>query len=92
MARGRRNRRAIASGVLTHRGVELNTTAGHLAALGATPSPYPMAGTPADVIEDVHRLGGIGVAAHPESPRAVAQLAGWDVPLAIRLNEVGGGG
>ena len=28
---------------------------------GCRPSPYPLAGTPDDVIEDVHRLGGFGI-------------------------------
>jgi len=61
---------AYLSGVLTIDGVELNTTAGHYAAFGLPQSPYPIAGAPDDVIDDVHRLGGFGVAAHPGSPRA----------------------
>ena len=48
---------AYRSGVLTIDGVELNTTAGHYAAFGMPQSPYPIAGAPADVIEDEHRLG-----------------------------------
>ncbi len=69
------------SGVLCIEAVEVNTTGGHLVALGASPSPYPLAGTPQAVLEDVHRLGGIGIAAHPESPRASLRWSGWDVPL-----------
>ena len=52
---------AYRSGVLTIDGVELNTTGGHYAAIGLPASPYPIAGTPADVIEDVRRLGGFGI-------------------------------
>ncbi len=69
------------SGVLCIEAVEVNTTGGHLVALGAGPSPYPLAGTPRAVLEDVHRLGGMGIAAHPESPRASLRWSAWDVPL-----------
>jgi len=69
------------SGVLTIDGVELNTTAGHYAAIGLPASPYPIAGTPADVIEDVHRLGGFGFAAHPGSPRPSLSWQDWDAPI-----------
>jgi len=72
---------AYRSGVLTIDGVELNTTGGHYAAIGLPASPYPIAGTPADVIEDVHRLGGFGFAAHPGSPRPSLAWQGWDAPI-----------
>jgi hypothetical protein len=65
------------SGVLTIDAVELNTTGGHLAALGLPAAPYPLAGTPEDVIEDVHRLGGFGIAAHPGSPRPSLAWQAW---------------
>ena len=65
------------SGVLTIDAVELNTTGGHYAALGLPATPYPFAGTPEDVIEDVHRLGGFGIAAHPGSPRASLAWQVW---------------
>ncbi len=65
------------SGVLTIDAVELNTTGGHYAALGLPATPYPFAGTPEDVIEDVHRLGGFGIAAHPGSPRASLAWQAW---------------
>ena len=32
-------------------------------------SPYPLAGEARDVVEDVRRLGGFGIAAHPDSPK-----------------------
>lgn len=72
---------AYRSGVLTIDGVELNTTAGHYAAFGLPQSPYPIAGTASDVIEDVHRLGGFGVAAHPGSPRPSLSWRAWDAPI-----------
>ena len=72
---------AYRSGVLTIDGVELNTTAGHYAVIGLPASPYPIAGTPGDVIEDVHRLGGFGFAAHPGSPRPSLSWQGWDAPI-----------
>jgi hypothetical protein len=68
---------AYRSGVLTIDAVELNTTGGHYAAIGLPASPYPLAGTPADVIEDVHRMGGFGVAAHPGSPRPSLSWQDW---------------
>ena len=69
---------AYRHGVLTIDGVELNTTSGHYAVIGMPASPYPIAGTPDDVIEDVHRLGGFGIAAHPGSPRPSLSWQGWD--------------
>lgn len=64
-------------GVLCIDAFEVNTTGGHLVVLGAAPSPYPLAGSPAAVLEDVHRLGGIGIAAHPGSPRASLSWTAW---------------
>lgn len=72
---------AYRSGVLTIDGVELNTTAGHYAVVGMPQAPYPLAGTGADVVEDVHRLGGFGIAAHPGSPRPSLRWRGWDAPI-----------
>jgi hypothetical protein len=68
-------------GVLVIDGVELNTTGGHFATFGMPASPYPIAGTPDDVVEDVHRLGGFGVAAHPGSPRPSLAWRGWDAAI-----------
>jgi hypothetical protein len=56
-------------GVLCLDAVEISTDAGHLVALGLDrAAPYPLAGDPEDVIEDVHRLGGRAIVAHPDSP------------------------
>src|SRR5687768_8263346 len=68
---------AYRHGVLTLDGVELNTTGGHYAAIGLPAAPYPLAGTPGAVIEDVRRLGGFGIAAHPGSPRPSLRWTDW---------------
>lgn len=61
---------AYRHGVLIIDAVEISTRDGHMVALGLTrPSPYPLAGEARDVIEDVARLGGWTVAAHPDSPK-----------------------
>lgn len=72
---------AYRSGVLVLDGVELNTGAGHYAVVGLPASPYPLAGTAEDVIEDVTRLGGFGFAAHPGSPRPSLSWQGWDAAI-----------
>jgi hypothetical protein len=66
------------SGVLTLDAVELNTTGGHYGAIGLAAAPYPLAGTAEAVIEDVRRLGGFGIAAHPGSPRPSLRWTAWD--------------
>lgn len=68
-------------GVLVIDAVELNTEAGHLVALGLPVAPYPLAGTAADVLEDVRRLGGFAIAAHPDSPRPSLRWAAWEVEV-----------
>lgn len=56
-------------GVLTIDAVEVNTASGHVVALGlGDATPYPLAGPARDVVEDIHRLGGVAVMAHPDSP------------------------
>ena len=60
--------------------MEISTTAGHLVALGLPgAAPYPLAGEPEDVIEDVHRLGGWIVVAHPDSPKPSLRWRNWDI-------------
>ena len=72
---------AYRHGVLYVDALEINTLAGHLVALGLTAAaPYPLAGEAADVIEDVHRLGGWAVVAHPDSPNPALQWRDWTVP------------
>jgi PHP domain len=69
------------SGVLVIDAVEISTTGGHYIALGLDKTPYRLAGEPRDVIEDVTRLGGFGVAAHPDSPKAELAWREWQAPL-----------
>jgi hypothetical protein len=64
-------------GVLCIDAVEISSVAGHLVALNlGGPAPYPLAGEARDVIEDIHRLGGWAVAAHPDSPREALRWHG----------------
>jgi predicted metal-dependent phosphoesterase TrpH len=65
------------SGVLCLDGIEISTTGGHYVAIDMPASPYPLAGEPRDVVEDVRRLGGFGIAAHPDSPKPQLKWRGW---------------
>ena len=69
-------------GVLVIDGVEVSTWAGHYAAIGAAASPYPLGGEPEAVVEDVRRLGGFGIAAHPGSSKEGLKWRDWDAPFA----------
>jgi len=66
------------SGVLCLDGVEISTSGGHYIAIGMGASPYPLAGESRDVVEDVRRLGGFGIAAHPDSPKEELRWTDWD--------------
>jgi hypothetical protein len=72
---------AYIAGVLCVDGVEISTEGGHYIALGAEPSPYPLGGDSAGVVEDVVRLGGFGVAAHPGSLRPELAWSDWSLPI-----------
>ncbi len=69
------------SGVLCIDGVEISSSGGHYAAVGMRPSAYPLGGEPRDVVEDVTRLGGFGVAAHPDSPKLALRWRDWAAPF-----------
>ena len=69
------------SGVLVIDGVEISTEGGHYAAVGMTPSPYPLAGDPREVAQDVARLGGFGVVSHGDSPDPELRWRNWDTPV-----------
>jgi hypothetical protein len=69
------------SGVLLIDAVEISTSGGHYVALGLPRAPYRLAGEPRDVIEDVHRLGGFGIAAHPDSPKSDLRWREWQAPF-----------
>jgi hypothetical protein len=72
---------AYRHGVLTIDGLEISTSGGHYAAIGMAQAPYPLAGEPRDVVEDVARLGGFGVIAHGDSPRSDLQWNDWDAEV-----------
>ncbi len=69
------------SGVLVIDGVELSTQGGHYIAIGIPPAPYPLRGEARDVIEDVKRLGGFGIVAHPDSAKPALRWHAWDAPF-----------
>ncbi len=72
---------AYLSGVLCVDGVEISTDGGHYVALGMSAAPYPLGGEPAAVVEDVSRLGGFGIIAHPDSLRPELAWTDWTVPF-----------
>jgi len=65
-------------GVLCIDAVELSTNEGHVIALGLPRAPYPLGGEARDVLEDISRLGGFSIAAHPESPKTELRWSDWD--------------
>jgi hypothetical protein len=68
-------------GVLCIDAAEISTASGHVVALGLErASPYPLAGEAADVIDDIHRLGGWAVIAHPDSPKPELRWRGTNAP------------
>jgi hypothetical protein len=69
------------SGVLCLDGVEISTSGGHLVVLDMPAAPYPLGGEARDVVEDVHRLGGFGIVAHPDSPKPELQWRDWNIPV-----------
>lgn len=68
-------------GVLCLDEIEISTTDGHYGALGLRPPPYPLGGEARDVVEDVARLGGFGIAAHPDSSKIALRWSEWDAPI-----------
>ena len=69
------------SGVLCIDAVEISTSGGHYIALGLPATPYPLGGESWSVVEDVARLGGFGVVAHPTSLRAALAWQDWQTPF-----------
>lgn len=69
------------SGVLVIDAVEISTRGGHYVALGLPRAPYVLGGAAADVVEDVRRLGGFGIAAHPDSPKDELRWTDWQAPV-----------
>ena len=72
---------AYVGDVLCLDAVEISTTGGHYIALGLGQAPYRLAGDPRDVVEDVDRLGGFGIVAHPDSPKPELRWTEWDAGI-----------
>jgi len=68
-------------GVLCVDAVEISTNGGHYVAINMQPAAYPLGGEPDAVVEDVRRLGGFGIVAHPDSPRPQLAWSAWDAPF-----------
>jgi hypothetical protein len=68
-------------GVLCLDAVEISTNGGHYVAIDMQPASYPLGGEPDAVVEDVKRLGGFGIVAHPDSPRPQLAWGDWDAPF-----------
>jgi hypothetical protein len=69
------------NGVLCIDAVEISTASGHVVALGLPRTTYSLGGEARDVVEDIERLGGMAIAAHPASARPQLRWTNWDVPL-----------
>lgn len=68
-------------GVLCLDAVEISTDQGHYVALDMRPSAYPLGGAADAVVEDVARLGGFGVAAHPDSLKPELRWTDTSAPI-----------
>jgi hypothetical protein len=68
-------------GVLCIDAVEISTDDGHVVALGLPRSPYPLGGEARDVVEDVARMGGMSIAAHPTSAKPALSWRDWSIPV-----------
>lgn len=66
-------------GVLLIDALEISTDDGHYVALGLPVAPYRLAGEGRAVADDVRRLGGLGILAHPDSPRPSLAWHDWSV-------------
>jgi len=68
-------------GVLVIDAVEIGGDGGHVVALGMPTAPYPFGGETRDVVEDVQRMGGLAIAAHPTSSREQLRWTAWEAPI-----------
>jgi hypothetical protein len=72
---------AYHDGVLCIDGVEISTQGGHYGVIGLPVTPYPLGGEARDVLDDVRRLGGFGIVAHPDSPKQDLRWREWNEPF-----------
>jgi hypothetical protein len=68
-------------GMLILDGVEISTDEGHYVAIDMRGAPYRLGGAADAVVEDVARLGGFGIAAHPDSPKAALRWTDDRAPI-----------
>jgi hypothetical protein len=68
-------------GVLCIDAVEISTNGGHYVAIDMRPSVYPLGGEASAVVDDVRRLGGFGIAAHPYSSKQGLSWTDWSLPV-----------
>ena len=68
-------------GVLCLDAVEISTDEGHYVALDMPRAPYPLGGAASAVVEDVERLGGFGIAAHPDSEKLALRWTDSEAPI-----------
>jgi hypothetical protein len=69
-------------GVLIIEGVEIGTAdGGHIVALDLPRAPFPLGGEARDVLEDIARLGGFSIAAHPGSEKVDLRWREWGEPF-----------
>jgi hypothetical protein len=66
--------------VLVLDGVEISSNDGHYVAIDMPRAPYPLGGSGDAVVEDVRRLGGFGIIAHPDSPKSALRWMGTAAP------------
>ena len=71
----------LRSNVLVIDAVEVSTWGGHVVALGLPKAPYPLGGEARAVIEDIARLGGFSIIAHPVNDKPAAQWVEWTAPF-----------
>ena len=69
------------SGVLCIDAVEISTREGHIVAIGLPKTPYLLGGEARDVLDDIARMGGMAIAAHPGSAKPELQWTDWAVPV-----------
>ena len=69
------------AGVLCLDAAEISTAGGHYVAVDMPAAPYPLGGEARDVVDDVRRLGGFGIVAHPDSPKPELRWREWAAPF-----------
>lgn len=68
-------------GVLVVDALEVAGDGGHMVALGLPKTPYPLGGEVRDIVDDIRRMGGMAIAAHPGSLKPELRWTDWSVPV-----------